>query len=127
MDWINVVGNLALLYFAAEIIAPDFHRGRKVADVSLLDKLLGAFGGSFTAVFFSWGRDGWLKRGIRLWTGIAAALFGTGATIELMHLQNSVEMNRFVASLLGVLGYSIVQFLLSKDMLEILKSKVVKK
>jgi uncharacterized membrane protein len=97
-----------------------------VADVTFLDKLLGALAGSGTTVFFSWGRDGWIKRALRFWSGIFVAISGTGATIELLGLQNSIEMNRFVASVLSFTGYAILQFLLSKELHEMLKSRIRK-
>lgn len=95
-----------------------------VADVTFIDKLMGALAGSGTTVFFSWGRDGWIKRALRFWSGIFVAIFGTGATIELLGLQNSIEMNRFVASVLSFTGYAILQFLLSKELHAIVKQRL---
>ena len=123
MEWINLVGQLALLYFAVQLVAPDF-RGGPVAEVTFVDKLIGALAGSGTTVAFSWGRDGWFRRSLRFWSGIFVAIFGTGATIELLGLQNSIEMNRFVASVLSFTGYAILQFLLSKELHAIVKQRL---
>ncbi len=90
-------------------------------------KLSGAAVGSAVAVGFKPGKDGWGKLLFRWFSGTWVGVIGCHYLIDKMKWPNVPVYELFSASLLGVTGYLILQFILSGEAKSLLLGVFTKK